>query len=101
MPFLNPKKHCELSANSMIGTAVTRWEKVITDHVQVPGFQNTLDYFKSCLQEWILSYFSQSSCQKHFAFMRSKGSLTKVEKLKIDEYAFWKPFCLCNDLRDL
>jgi len=57
MQFLNAKKRCELFGNTLIGTAATRWESVITLHVQVPGFQNTLEYFKTCLQEWVKTYF--------------------------------------------
>jgi len=32
--------------------------------------------------------------------MRSKGSLVKFEKLKIDEYAFWEAIFLYNELGD-
>jgi len=31
-------------------------------------------------------------------FIRSKGSLTKAKKLKIDEYAFWEAIFLYNEL---
>ncbi len=97
MQFLNPNKCCELISNTLIRTAATRWESVITHHVQVSGFQNTLDYFKTCLQEWVKTYFGKGSHHKHFAFMRYKGSLVKFEKLKIDELAFWEANFLYNE----
>jgi len=100
MQFLNPKKCCKIFGNTLIGIAVTRWENVITQHVQVPGFQNTLEYFKTCLQEWVKSYFGKGSRCNHFAFMRSKGALVKFEKLKIDELAFWEAIFLYNELGD-
>jgi len=97
MQFLNSKKRNELFGNSLIGTAATRWESVITHHVEVPGYQDTLAYFKTCLQEWVKTYFGKGSRRKHFAFMRSKGSLVKFEKLKVDELAFWEAIIrVCN-----
>jgi len=100
MQFLNSKKRNELFGNSLIGTAATRWESVITHHVEVPGYQDTLAYFKTCLQEWVKTYFGKGSRRKHFAFMRSKGSLVKFEKLKVDELAFWEAIFLYNELGD-
>jgi len=77
MQFYNPRKRYELFANSLIGTAATHWEKVLHDFVEVASFQETLDYFRSCLQEWVKAYFGKGSRRKHFAFMRAKGLLIK------------------------
>jgi len=100
MQFYNPRKCSELFANSVIGTAGTHWEKVAHEFVQVAGFQETLEYFCSCLQAWVKAYFGEGRHCKYFAFMQARGSLIKFEKLKIDEYLFWEAIFLYNELGD-
>ena len=98
--FLNAKKRCKLFGASLLGTAATRWESVCQAHVEVAGFQPTLDYFKKCLQEWNNKYFGSTVRDKHFRFMRAKNSLKKDVKLPCDEYAFWEALFLYNELGD-
>jgi len=98
--FLNGKKRCELFGASLLEMAATRWESVCQAHVEVAGFQPTLDYFKKCLQEWNNKYFGSTVRDKHFRFMRAKNSLKKDVKLPCDEYAFWEALFLYNELGD-
>jgi len=98
--FLNPKKRGKLFGNSLLGTAASHWELITRDLIDGPVFQNTLAYFKTCLQEWVKGYLSRDSRQKHFTFMRTPGSLKMDQRLKTDVYAFWEALYLYNEMGD-
>jgi len=100
MPFLNPKKRCELFGNTLLGTAASHWELITRNFISGPMFEDTLEYFKKCLQEWVKGYLSHNSCYKHFTFMRTPGSLKMDQRLKIDVYAFWEALYLYNEMGD-
>jgi len=61
-------------------------------------FWDTLEYFKKCLQKWVKGYLSQDSCQKHFTFMHTPGSLKMDQRLETDVYAFWEALYLYNEM---
>jgi len=61
-------------------------------------FQNTLEYSKKCLHEWIKGYLLQDSHQKHVIFMHTPGSLKMDQRLKTDVYAFWKALYLYDEM---
>jgi len=96
--FYDAKKRGELFAATLKGTVALRWEHVVTTMINVTTFEDSLDYFQTCLQLWTKSYFSQDSRAKHFTFMRAKGSIFKHRDLRIDEYAFWEAIYLYNEM---
>jgi len=100
MQFYNPRKRYKLFANSVISTAATHWEKANQDLVEVTSFQETLDYGRSCLQEWVKAHFGTGSRCKHFAFMRAKGLLIKLRSSRLTSTHFRRQFFLYNKLGD-
>jgi len=90
--FLNSRKHYELFAKTLLGTAASHWVQMTQEFIDCATFQGILDYFKWCLQEWVKLYFSCDSHRKHFVFMQTKGALKRLKTCQSMNMHSGRPF---------